>query len=142
MKRILEKRIAVSTRNLVNIRNILVCVTQQKTCERLINAAHELVGEYGGKLYVINVVKNDLNFLDSPRESEALEYLFGISKSVGANLSVLKSDDIPLAIAQYAEENDIGCIILGKSPSENSGDLFAKKLKSLLKNDTEVKILS
>lgn len=142
MKRILEKRIAVNTRNTKNARNILVCVTQQKTCERLINAAHELVDEYKGNLYVINVVKSELHFLDSARESEALEYLFGISKSVGANLSVLKSDDIPLTIAQYAEENDIGCIILGKSPSENDGDLFVRKLKSLLKNDTEVRIMS
>ena len=142
MKRTMEKRMIVNIRNTLNIRNILVCVTQQKTCERLINAAHELVGEYGGKLYVINVVKSELNFLDSARESEALEYLFGISKSVGANLSVLKSDDIPQTIAQYAEENDIGCIIIGKSSSENNSDVFMKKLKSMLKNDIEVKILS
>lgn len=142
MKRIMEKRMVVNSGNDIKGRNILVCVTQQKTCERLINAAHELIGEYDGKLYVINVVKSELNFLDSARESEALEYLFGISKRLGANLSVLKSDDIPLTIAQYAEENDIGCIILGKSPSENSGDLFVKKLKPLLKSDIEVKILS
>jgi len=142
MKRILEKRITVNTRNTKSVKNILVCVTQQKTCERLINAAHELVEEYNGDLYVINVVKSELHFLDSARESEALEYLFGISKSVGANLSVLKSDDIPLTIAQYAEENDIGCIILGKSPSEDDGNLFVRKLKSLLKNDIEIRILS
>ena len=142
MKRTLEKRITVNTKNTRNTRNILVCVTQQKTCERLINAAHELVEEYNGNLYVINVVKSELHFLDSARESEALEYLFGISKSVGANLSVLKSDDIPLTIAQYAEENNIGCIILGKSPSENEGDLFVRKLKPLLKNDIEIRILS
>ncbi|HEX2947633.1 MAG TPA: universal stress protein UspA [Clostridia bacterium] len=142
MKRILEKRITVNTRNKKIEKNILVCVTQQKTCERLINAAHELVDEYSGKLYVINVVKSELHFLDSAKESEALEYLFGISKSVGANLSVLKSDDIPLTIAQYADENDIGCIILGKSPSEDNGDLFVKKLRSLLKGDIEIRILS
>ncbi len=142
MKRTLENRITVNTKNTRNTKNILVCVTQQKTCERLINVAHELVEEYNGNLYVINVVKSELHFLDSARESEALEYLFGISKSVGANLSVLKSDDIPLTIAQYAEENNIGCIILGKSPSENKGDLFVRKLKPLLKNDIEIRILS
>ena len=49
----------------MDTKNILVCVTQQKTCERLINEAHELVNEYRGKLFIINVVKNDLNFLDS-----------------------------------------------------------------------------
>lgn len=126
----------------MNTKNILVCVTQQKTCERLINKAHELVNEYKGELYVINVVRNDLNFLDSVRESEALEYLFGISKSIGANLTVLKSDDIAGTIAQYADENHISCIILGKSPSENKEKHFVKELKILLKNDIEIKILS
>lgn len=126
----------------MNTKNILVCVTQQKTCERLINKAHELVNEYKGELYVINVVRNDLNFLDSVRESEALEYLFGISKSIGANLTVLKSDNIAGTIAQYADENHISCIILGKSPSENKEKHFVKELKILLKNDIEIKILS
>lgn len=123
-------------------KNILVCVTQQKTCERLINKANELLKEYKGSLYIINVVRNDLNFLGSIKESEALEYLFGISKSIGANLSVLKSDDIAGTIAQYADENSISCIILGKSPAEDKGDHLVKKLKILLKNDIEIKILS
>ena len=125
----------------MDTKNILVCVTQQKTCERLINSAHELVNEYKGKLYIINVVKNDLNFLDSVRESEALEYLFGISKSIGANLTVLKSDEIASTIAQYADENHINCIILGKSPSANKGNHFVKELKNLLKYGIEIKIL-
>ena len=126
----------------MDTKNILVCVTQQKTCERLINEAYKLVSEYKGKLFIINVVRNDLNFLDSVKESEALEYLFGISKSMGANLSVLKSDDIAGTIAQYAAENHINCVILGKSPSENKGNYFIEELKTLLKNNVEIKIMS
>lgn len=125
----------------MDTKNILVCVTQQKTCERLINQAHALVDEYKGRLFVINVVKNDVNFLDSVRESEALEYLFGISKTIGANLAVLKSDDIAGTIAEYAAENKINCIILGKSPVENSENRFIRELRTLLKNDVEIKIL-
>ena len=83
-------------------RNILVCVTQQKTCERLINEANKLLSEYKGNLYVINVVKNELNFLDSTVESEALEYLFGISKKYWCKFNCSKSDDIEGTIAQYA----------------------------------------
>lgn len=125
----------------MDTKNILVCVTQQKTCERLINEAYKLVNEYKGKLYVINVVKNDVNFLDSAKESEALEYLFDISKSIGANLTVLKSDDIAGTIAQYADENHISCIILGKSPSEIKGNRFENELKILLKNNIDIKIM-
>ncbi|HOQ07413.1 MAG TPA: universal stress protein [Clostridiales bacterium] len=122
--------------------NILVCVTQQKTCERLINKAHELAREYGGNLFVINVVRSDMSFLESSRESEALEYLFGISKKVGANLAVLKSDDVVKTIAEYADENDIDYIVIGKSHDKNAGDRFVKKLKSMLKNDAEIRVLS
>ncbi len=122
--------------------NILVCVTQQKTCERLINKTNELLHEYGGNLFILNVVKNEVNFLDSVKESEALEYLFGISKKLGANLSVLKSDDIPGTIAQYAEDNDIDCIVLGKSNDKNAGERFAKRLSFLLNKGIEIRILS
>lgn len=122
--------------------NILVCVTQQKTCEHLIKKTNELVQEYSGNLFILNVVKNEVNFLDSARESEALEYLFGISKKLGANLSVLKSDDIPGTIARYAEDNDIDCIVLGKSNDKNAGERFVKKLHTLLKNSVEIRILS
>ena len=125
----------------MHIKNILVCVTQQKTCERLINEANMLKREYKGELHVINVVKNDWNFLDSSKESEALEYLFDISKSIGANLTVLKSDDIAGAIAEYADNNNIGCIILGKSPFENKEKTFVKQLKNLLENVAEIRIL-
>lgn len=126
----------------MDTKNILVCVTQQKTCERLINEANELLKKYKGSLYVINVVKNDVNFLDSKTESEALEYLFSISKSIGANLAVLKSDDIPGAIAQYADDNNIHCIFLGKSSNKTKEDYFMKQLKLLLKEGVEIKILS
>lgn len=125
----------------MDTKNILVCVTQQKNCERLIHEAHELAKESKGELHVINVVKDDWHFLGSAKESEALEYLFNISKNIGASLAVLKSDDIAGAIAQYADDNNISCIILGKSPSENKGKFFAKELKTMLKNVVEIKIM-
>ncbi|MGB3989972.1 MAG: hypothetical protein WBL32_05495, partial [Acetivibrionales bacterium] len=70
------------------------------------------------------------------------EYLFGISKKVGANLSVLKSDDVLKTIAEYADDNEIDYIVIGKSHDKNAGERFVKKLKSLLKNDAEIRILS
>ncbi len=125
----------------MDTKNILVCVTQQKTCERLIKQAHEIIDEYKGRLFILNVVGNDVNFLDSARESEALEYLFGISKSIGANLAVLKSDNIAATIAEYAADNKINCIILGKSPVDKTENNFVKELKNLLKNGIEIRIL-
>lgn len=124
----------------MNIKNVLVCITQQKTCERLIHKAAELRDELGGNLFVIHVVKNDWNFLDNAREGEALEYLFGISKSTGANLSVLKSDNIVGTIAEFARENKINCIVMGESPNDHKENKFYSELKGILTN-VEIKII-
>lgn len=120
--------------------NILVCVTQQKTCERLIRKAAELRNEIRGELYVIHVAKNEWNFLDNVREGEALEYLFGISKSVGANLSVLKSDDIVNTIVQFARQNHIHTVIMGESMDDHRENKFFSQIKSLLGN-VEIQVI-
>ena len=112
----------------------MVCVTQQKTCERLILKASALRQEIEGELFVIHVAKNEWNFLDSIKEGEALEYLFKISKSVGANLSVLKSDDIVQSIVTFAKEKNISYIVMGESPNDHMENRFYSKLKSLLPN--------
>ena len=121
-------------------KKILVCVTQQKTCERLIKHAASMKAEYGGELHVIHVAKNEWNFLDNKREGEALEYLFGISKSAGANLSVLKSDDIAESIADYAKQNGINYIVMGQSPTDHKENRFYNRLKHLL-DEIEIEIV-
>jgi K+-sensing histidine kinase KdpD len=125
---------------LVLSKNILVCVTQQKTCERLIMYAESMRKELSGELFVIHVAKNEWNFLDNKKEGEALEYLFGISKSVGANLFVLKSDEIVKTIADFSKENGIGYIVMGQSPNDHKENNFYLKLKRMLDN-VEIKVL-
>jgi K+-sensing histidine kinase KdpD len=124
----------------LDIKNILVCITQQKTCERLIKKAAVLRHELHGDLFVIHVVKNDVNFLNSDCEGEALEYLFDISKSVGANLTVIKSDQVAEAIAEFAKNNDIGCLVIGSSPKNQNKNSFLSELKEHLK-DVEIVVI-
>ncbi|MCX7749952.1 MAG: universal stress protein [Clostridia bacterium] len=114
------------------IHNILVCVTQQKTCERLIRKAAELKSEFNGQLFVIHVAKPEWNFLDNIKEGEALEYLFGISKSVGANLSVLKSNHIVKTICDFSLDNKIRYIIMGETQNDHTENYFYKELKKTL----------
>ena len=121
-------------------KNLLICVTQQKTCERLIRKADELRKDRNCKLHVLHVVKSDNKFLNNAKEGEALEYLFGIAKSVGANLAVLKSDNVAKAIAEYANDNNIDCIIMGESPKEQRENNFLNELMNYL-DDIEVKIV-
>jgi K+-sensing histidine kinase KdpD len=117
--------------------NILVCVTQQKTCERLIKKAASIRDTFKSDLFVIHVAKNSWNFLDNDKEGEALEYLFGISKSVGANLSVLKSDEIVKTIVDFSIERKIKIIVMGESPNDHKENKFYNELKIHLQ-DVEI----
>lgn len=117
--------------------SILVCVTRQKACERLIKAAAKLKKK-DGELYVIHVTKENWNFVDNPRDGEAMEYLFSMTKSYGADLTILNSDKIPETIAQFAEHYGINLIVLGESP-DGSQSAFKHRLESLLcDTDTEI----
>ena len=62
--------------------NVLICVTRQRSCERLIRVGYERSKTSGGKPYVIHVAPLGENFLGNPKEGEALDYLFDISKQV------------------------------------------------------------
>lgn len=115
-------------------RNILVCITQQKTCERLIREAADIKNDHEGELHVIHVAKNEWKFLDNVKEGEALEYLFKVSKSVGANLSVLRSDDIVETILEYVKENNINFIVVGKSKEMHKENNFIKTLENNISN--------
>ncbi len=119
--------------------NILVCVTQQKTCERLIKKALEFSNN-NDSIFIIHVAKNNWSFLDNEKEGEALEYLFGIAKSIGANLSVLRSDKIVETIVTYAIENKIDLLVLGDSKGDHRENYFYNSLKAGL-NSVEIHVV-
>ena len=112
--------------------SILVCVTQQRDCERLIHAATRLLAD-NGTLAVLHVADRPFNFFENIREGETLEYLFGIAKSVGAELTIINAAQIPETIAQFAEHHQISCILLG-SPRKDSNHHFEERLQKLLHN--------
>ncbi len=117
--------------------NVLACVTQQKSCECLIHKAATLKSE-NGSLYVIHVSKQKWNFFDNAKDGEAMEYLFSVSKSYGADLTVLNSDRVAETIAQFAQHYQIDLIVIGEPPKGKS-DEFAQRLQALLK-DSKIEI--
>jgi len=121
------------------VSNILVCVTQQKTCERLIEKALEFSNDKDS-IFIIHVAKNNWSFLDNEKEGEALEYLFGIAKSIGANLTVLRSDKIVETIVAFARDNKIDLLVLGDSKGDHSENYFYKSLKTSL-NSVEIHVV-
>lgn len=115
-------------------KSIMVCVTQQKTCERLIMQGYNMLEQEEDKLFVIHVVNENDFFLNNINDGEALEYLFKVSKKVGADLTVIRAKNIVKAMGRFAKKNKITNIIMGSSPD---GEAFqnhniALKLKNIL----------
>ena len=98
-----------------NKKKIMVCVTQQKSCERLIKKAVELKHHDRDELFVIHVVKENWKYFGQLKESDALEYLFDKSKTYGASLNVTKAKDIEETLKNFAEKNKVDIIVMGES---------------------------
>lgn len=117
--------------------NVMVCVTQQKNCERLIKKGKEILDQELklGKLYVIHVVNEKDKFLYQLDDSIALEYLFEVSKEVDAELIVRRNTEVIETIHNEAKEHKITDIVMGTSGNKKKyGNRFEKQIHSKLKN--------
>ncbi len=115
-------------------KNVMVCVTQQKTCERLIKRG-VVVRKYikGDELYVFHVVTGSNKFLDSEKESNALEYLFSVTKAESGNMVVTRSENVLKSIVDFVNEKDIAEIIIGEgAETEEEEETFLNKLEQNL----------
>jgi K+-sensing histidine kinase KdpD len=110
---------------------IMICVTRQRTCERLIQKGKELVARIGGELFVVHAIKTGENYLGNPNEGEALEYLFQASKEVGAEMNVLRSKNVIKTLVDFAKEQKITTMILGSAPEAEQSS-FVMELQHLL----------
>ena len=84
-----------------------------------------------GQLFVIHVVNENDKLLKDYSDGEALEYLFSITKVLGAQLVVKRSKNIINTMVAFANENEIDTIIMGSS--QNQHNPYEEKLKKKLK---------
>lgn len=121
------------------MKNVMVCVTQQKTCERLIQFGYNTLGEEKGELYIIHVIGKQNKFLGSSKDGDALEYLFEISHDYGANLTVIRSDDILKTLVDLVYKNQITHIVMGESGKESgNSDTIIGRLTNKVYGSAEV----
>lgn len=111
---------------------VMVCVTRQKTCERLIMTGSLMAKEAHAALSVIHVERPGVNFLGNPSESEALEYLFQVSSSFDADMTVLRENDVVETLVRYVLKNHVVAIIMGRPPVEESESSIIGQLKRRL----------
>ncbi len=110
-------------------KKIMVCVTQQKSCERLIEKGMEFITSEEDELHVIHVVKENWKYFGQLKEADALEYLFEVSKTHGASLTVKKATDIDESLSDFAQKNDIDTIVMGESLEPSAQQNMIKRLQ-------------
>ncbi len=86
----------------------VVCITDQRGCDRIIRAGRALADMTRTQLAVINVVRPDRCY-----DSESIEYLFSVSKENDAEMVLLYSDDIAKAIIRYIKDNRVSNVLTG-----------------------------
>ena len=101
----------------------MVCVTRQKTCERLIREGARIAKAGAERFSVVHVVRPGETVLGNDEEGEALEYLFAVSKQFGADMTVIKAEELIKALEEYAKSHEITTMILGASGENGQAEL-------------------
>ena len=104
--------------------SVLVCVTGQKSCERLILTGAKLAEKAGESLVVLHVVRTGGSVLGFVNEPQALEYLLRVSMEHGADMLVRKADDVVNAIEAEAKAHGTTVIVAGRAANYNGWDLL------------------
>ena len=120
-------------------RAIMVCVTNQKACDGLIQRGLMRADE-ASVVYVVHCVPTGSHFMDTPYEGDAIEYLFTAAQLAGAQLTLLREDDVDGALVRFAQAHGVDLIIMGESTSVKNGESRDVRLQKRLPG-TEFEIL-
>lgn len=123
------------------MKNVMVCVTQQKTCDRLIQYGHDFLGNHEGELFIIHVSHYQIKFLGNSKEGEALEYLYEKALEYGANLTVVRSNDVLETLADLVKKNKITHVIVGESGEAEIKSNLVEQLRKKIENKAELVVV-
>lgn len=95
---------------------ILVCVTVQKDCERLIRRGHQEALAHDLPLRVVHV-NTGKNMLGNRDAAEALNYLYALSREFDAEMNILQGNAVIETLVQYAKQQNASMIVMGPDHS-------------------------
>ena len=124
---------------------IMVCVTPQQSCERLIERGATRAKEIGGQFVVTYVNrKQDLN--RELKEDKILLELFEKAKDLGGNVSILSGEKIYDTLSQFARKNEVNRIIVGKTmrpavDASGNGEVINSLIRAVASNEIQVEVV-
>ncbi|MBQ9414674.1 MAG: hypothetical protein IJU16_06060 [Clostridia bacterium] len=106
---------------------VLVCVTDQMSCRRLIEKGRDLALATGSTLQVVSVQPRGSL---SPHTVDTLQALYDVACSFGAGMDVLFDEDPALTVAVYARQ--INAIRLVSGTPDVRSNAFVETIRELL----------
>ena len=105
---------------------VLVCVTVQRECQRLILAGKRLADNAAIPLHVLHVMEPDAAPLG----------LYALSREAGAEMTLLYDADVRAAIVNYAHQVNAVCVVVGSDKQGNWA--MAEALEDLLEDSVMI----
>lgn len=108
-------------------KTVLVCVTGQRGCDRLIRTGKKIADERNLPLQVLCIQPTSAGF---DADCEELEYLRQTARNSGAEMTVYFNDDAPLMAVSVAKRNGAEHIVTGMAEAPVNGfvDIIHKLL--------------
>ncbi len=98
--------------------SVLVCVTGQYDCDRLIREGHKKAEMLKQELHIVSVHNPEE---DLTKMSEEFEHLYRISKSLGADMTILFDKNAPTAAAGFAKKVNATELVTGMPDGRPNG---------------------
>lgn len=107
--------------------SVLVCVTGQYDCDRLINAGFELAVDKGWDMHVlcVHAPVSNVGFM-----SDEIEYLYQTSKDLGADMTIAFNDNAPQTTADFAKKINAKALVTGMPDNRPNG--YVESVQRLL----------
>ena len=102
----------------MNENAVLVCVTEQFECARLIRKGRELADRSGARLLVLHVRTRKNSLMGNPDISAALNQLYADAREADAEMEIISSPEVEKTICGYARSQRASEIVVGLSPSD------------------------
>ncbi len=98
--------------------SVLVCVTGQYDCDRLIQAGYQQAAELGCDLHVlcVHTPVNDISLL-----GDEMEYLYRTAKELGADMTIAFDKNAPKFAADFARKINARHLVTGMPDNRPNG---------------------
>ena len=120
------------------MKNVLVCVTGQRQCERLIRYGKELTEGDEGYLMVVHIAGYPLSELADGELAENLEYLYRRAVEYETNLTIIRSENVIATMVSLINRFDIKRIVMGETREEKESDGTTAAFRELSYSDVQI----